>query len=127
VIVLDASVLIALLDGRDSHHARAVERLVEWAHEPLACSSITLAEVLVAPARAGRMADAQSALATLGVEEVQLPVNAAARLALLRGETGLKLPDCCVLLAAESAGAPLLTFYERLARAAASRGLGSPD
>jgi predicted nucleic acid-binding protein len=51
VIVVDASVLIAHLDERDALHQRAVERLLEAADQPLACSPITLADVLVGPTR----------------------------------------------------------------------------
>jgi predicted nucleic acid-binding protein len=33
------------------------------------------------------------------------------------------MPDCCVLLTAETSGAELATFDERLARLAAARGV----
>jgi predicted nucleic acid-binding protein len=125
VIVLDATVLIAHLDSSDAHHDAAAARLLELAHEPFGASSITLAEVLGGPARAGRLADAQAALRALGVAELRLPVDAAERLAALRAATELKLPDCCVLLAAEDAQARLLTFDARLARDAARRGLAA--
>jgi predicted nucleic acid-binding protein len=89
----------------------------------LACSSITLAEVLVGPARSGVLGAARDAVTRLGVEEIPLGEDAAARLATLRAETNLKLPDCCVLLAAEHArGTRVLTFDQRLAMAAADRG-----
>jgi predicted nucleic acid-binding protein len=52
-------------------------------------------------------------------------VDAAERLAALRVATELKLPDCCVLLAAEDAQARLLTFDARLAREAGRRGLAA--
>jgi predicted nucleic acid-binding protein len=115
VIVLDASVLIAHLDARDVHHDAATAQLLDAANQQFGASSITLAEVLVAPARAGRLADAQAALRALGVTELMLPGDAAERLATLRAETELKLPDCCVLLAAEDTGATVLTFDDRLA------------
>ncbi len=123
MIVLDASVLIAHLDRRDVHHALATERLGALADQPLGASSITLAEVLVGPTRAGRATDARAALHTLGVEELSLPPDAAERLAALRADTSLKLPDCCVLLAAETVGGAVLAFDGRLAREAARRGL----
>jgi predicted nucleic acid-binding protein len=123
VIVLDASVLIAHLDQSDAHHAAATERLLDLADRPFGVSSITLAEVLVAPTRAGNLPAAQAALRALGVTELSLPPNASERLATLRVETTLKLPDCCVLLAAESAGGAVLTFDDRLAREAALRRL----
>jgi predicted nucleic acid-binding protein len=125
VIVLDATVLIAHLDAGDAHHDAAEARLLELAHEPFGASSITLAELLVGPARAGRLADAHAALLTLGVSELRLPVDAAERLAALRVATELKLPDCCVLLAAEEVGARVVSFDARLAREAAERGLGT--
>lgn len=104
MIVGDASVLIAHLDGRDARHARAVDRLLAAAEHPLGCSPITLAEVLVGAARHGQLQTASAALEQLGIEEVALGEHAPARLARLRAETGLKLPDCCVLLAAVDAG-----------------------
>jgi predicted nucleic acid-binding protein len=124
VIVLDASVLIAHLDRHDAHHAAATERLLEVAHQPFGASAITLAEVLVAPTRAGTLAVAQAALRTLEVLELPLPPNALERLAALRVDTALRLPDCCVLLAAETSPGSVLTFYDRLAREATRRGLG---
>jgi predicted nucleic acid-binding protein len=116
VIVLDASVLIAHLDADDAHHERARERLLDAAGHQFAASAITLAEVLVGPIRAGRLREARAALQALGIAELPLPANAAERLALLRAETQLKLPDCCVLLAAEDAECRVLTFDERLGR-----------
>jgi predicted nucleic acid-binding protein len=123
VIVLDASVLIALFDERDAQHARAVDRLVELARVPFRCSPITLAEVFVGPARAGRLDQARRAVETLGVREIALPMDAPVRLATLRVETGLRLPDCCVLLTAQTERASVLSFDDRLAREASRRGL----
>ena len=124
MIVVDASVLIAHLDENDALHDRAVDALLAAAEHPLGCSPITLAEVLVGPARAGRLRDARSAITDLGVAEIPLGGDAAGRLAALRAETALKLPDCCVLLAAEDGRAQtVLTFDDRLARAAEQRRL----
>jgi len=123
MIVLDASVLIAHLDPRDAFHDAAGERLLDVANQPFGASTITLAEALVAPLRTGTLRTTRAALDALEVEELPLPRGAAERLAALRTETALKLPDCCVLLAAEDANGAVLTFDERLARAAAERGL----
>lgn len=125
MIVLDANVLIAHLDRDDALHGSATERLSDLAEQPFGASSITLAEVLVAPTRAGNVGAAQAALRELAVSELPLPANVAERLAALRVETTLKLPDCCVLLAAEAAGGAVLTFDERLAREAAQRNLAA--
>jgi predicted nucleic acid-binding protein len=124
VIVVDASVLIAHLDERDAHHARALELLLGLASHPLGASPITIAEVLVGPADQGRLDDARDALDAMGLREVPFGASASRRLALLRSQTRLKLPDCCVILAAEDAPAEaILTFDARLDEAAASRGL----
>lgn len=124
MIVLDASVVIALLDGADAHHARAVQ-VIEDAqdrHEELAMSPVTIAEILVGPARAGRDEAVLEDLGHLGIRETAL--GSPRRLAALRVSTGLRLPDCCVLLAAEDAsGADVATFDDRLAGAARARGL----
>jgi predicted nucleic acid-binding protein len=125
VIVLDANVLIAHFDQHDAHHTAATEHLLDLADRPFGASSITLAEVLVAPARTRALPAAQAALRALAVAELPLPPNASERLAILRVETGLKLPDCCVLLTAEGAAGTVLTFDDRLAREARRRGLDS--
>lgn len=127
MIVLDASVLIAHLDGDDAHHERASALLAQVAAESLCASSITVAEVLVGPARAGHLDRATTVLDQLRVATQPLPEDAPVRLAMLRAETNLKLPDCCVLLAAEQTHATVVTFDERLAAAAAERGMATLD
>ncbi len=124
MIVLDASVLIAHFDHRDGHHSRAVEFLLGAAEYPLGASVLTLAEVLVAPARQSRLDAAEAALRELAVHEIAFGPRAAARLALLRAETALRLPDCCVLLAVQDAAAhALVTFDDRLGAQAIRRGI----
>ncbi len=123
VIVLDASVLIAYLDGDATHHAAAETILAEAIDDDLAISSLTLAEVLVAPIRMGRLDLVQAVLRDLEMRELSFPAEVAERLVRLRADTGLKMPDCCVLLAAEESGASVATFDDRLARAASTRGL----
>jgi predicted nucleic acid-binding protein len=127
VIVLDASVLIAHLDGRDAYHAEASRLLAGCRAEPLGASSVSLAETLVAPARAGRLADATEALERLGIAELPLSKGAPARLAELRACTGRKLPDCCVLLAAQDYGAAVASFDSALTKAAAALDLPTLD
>jgi predicted nucleic acid-binding protein len=123
VIVLDACVLIAHFDESDIFHQDSDRLLGSVADEPLAASAITLAEVLVGPARAGRLDQATAALAQLEVAAIELGADAPARLATLRAGTNLKLPDCCVLLAAEQKGSSAVaTFDDRLATAARDRG-----
>jgi predicted nucleic acid-binding protein len=123
VIVLDASVLIAHLESTDAHHRRATELLVDAADDQLGVSPITMAEILVGPARTHQLDRVQALLDELGVIAVPLTDDSPARLANLRATTRLPLPDCCVLLAAETARTTLVTFDDRLANAAADLGL----
>ncbi|WP_367186735.1 PIN domain-containing protein [Sporichthya sp.] len=55
--------------------------------------------------------------------EGAFPPDTAVRLAQLRAETGLRMPDCCVLLSAEATGATVATFDDRLAASAEARNL----
>lgn len=124
MIVVDASVLIAHLDADDAHHAGAEALLEAVGATPLSASRVTLAEVLVGPTRAGKLELAMAALAQLGIDGVGLGADAPVRLAGLRTSTGLKMPDCCVLLAAEQKNAQVATFDRSLAGAARALGLG---
>lgn len=127
MIVLDASVLIAHLDGGDRHHAKAQMLLEASGEQPLGASTITLAETLVSPARAGRIADAGAALQRLGVAELSLGDNTSGRLAGLRAEIGLKMPDCCVLLAAQEHEGVVASFDTDLLEAASKLGIATAE
>ena len=123
--ILDASILLAHLDDTDPHTDAATAILA--AGDAFAASTITLAEVLVGGVRAGRLDEQLAALTRLGIEEVPIEHGAAARLACLRAETGLRMPDCCVVHAASVTGADAVaTRDRRLARVAAERGLRTP-
>lgn len=124
MMVVDACALIAHLDSNDAHHARATRLLTELAGQPKIASVLTRAEVLVVPARHGRRRAAEEILDRLRIQTAELPADAAGQLAELRAHTGLRMPDCCVLLTAELNGpAGLATFDERLAKAAENRGI----
>lgn len=123
MIVLDASVLIAHLDGADKHHDRARGLLETSSGEVLGASVISLAETLVAPARTGRLADAEGALRHLGVKELTLGRDDSGHLAAMRAEVGLKMPDCCVLLAARQHSGRVASFDLDLLTAARKLGL----
>lgn len=123
MIVLDAIVLIGFMHDQDQRHQAAVTLLRNAAGEPFGVSPLTLAEAMVGPARLGRLPAAEQMLQDIGVAEVPFPPRAAAKLAQLRATSGLKMPDCCVLLAAQSTQASLATFDQRLAGAAIARGI----
>jgi hypothetical protein len=65
----------------------------------------------------------REALRDLEIQELAFPVDTAVRLAQLSATTGLKMPDCCALLAAEDAAASVASFDARLATVAESRNL----
>lgn len=123
MIVLDASVLIGHLDAGDPHHARARAVLEASDATPLGASTISIAETLVAPARAGKLDLARDALRQLGVTELPPGAGTPSRLAQLRAETGKKLPDCCVLLAAQDHSAAVASFDDALNESARTLGL----
>lgn len=123
MLAFDACVLIAFLDSADVHHVRAHPIVLQSVGQERRASPVTLAEVLVAPARAGQITKAEEALRALSISPVPLGPDAPRRLAVLRAETGLKLPDCCVLLAAQDAAADTIaTIDHRLERAARALG-----
>ncbi|MGH3586022.1 MAG: type II toxin-antitoxin system VapC family toxin [Pseudonocardia sp.] len=124
MIILDASVLIAHLDTNDAHHDRADQLLAEHALTAFGASVMTRAEVLVGPSRHGRRRAIEDALDRLEIHTYAIPDDAAGQLAELRATTRLPLPDCCVLLTAESTGAlEIATFDQKLAKVAAGRGV----
>lgn len=123
MIVLDASVLIAYLDAEDAQHRSAESLLAREIDDEFGVNPLTLAEVLVGPSRTGRLDAARSALRELEVIEQPFPADTAVRLARLRADTGVRMPDCCVLLAAQDAGARVAAFDDQLIRAAAKLGL----
>ena len=117
MIVLDACVLIAHLTNDDVHHDRATRQLANLAGQPKVVSVLTRAEILVIPARAGHRRAAEDILDQLRVDTYELPGDAAGQLAELRAHTGLRMPDCCVLLTVElNSPAELATFDERLSQ-----------
>ncbi len=127
MIVLDANVLIAYFDPADHFHRDAVALLDAEIDTPWGINTLTLAEVLTGPIAAGREHPVLDALEELEIEEIRFPSDAALRLAGLRASTRLKMPDCCVLLAAEVAQGQVATFDDHLGQVAASLGLGNPS
>lgn len=122
-LVLDTSALIAHLSPHDAHHADATALLNAHLSTPLGMSVVNVAEILVGYVRAGRLPVGEQMLSSLGIAEHPLPQQAASRLAQLRAATNLKMPDCCVVLAAQDAGYAVASFDDRLRREAEGLGL----
>jgi predicted nucleic acid-binding protein len=115
LIVADASVLIGWLDDRDPHHDAAIEVLASV--DRFVVHPLTLAEVLVHPARSGREVDVLARLEAIGMVVSSHPIDPVA-LARLRASTTLKMPDCVVLACSREHGTALATFDDRLRAAA---------
>jgi predicted nucleic acid-binding protein len=118
-LILDASVLIGLLDTKDSHHAHAVDQVeqADIAGRQLLTAASAYSEALVAFARAERLPDARGAIAGMGITVVPLTGPIAERAAGLRaGHDSLRLPDALVLATADEHAGALLTYDKRLAR-----------
>ena len=97
MIVLDANVLIAAFDGSDLHHEWAITFLRDTAAEELMISTLTYAEILVAPIRADRLKEFRKGIDSLGFIIDDIASEDAEDIARLRSETGLKMPDVIVL------------------------------
>lgn len=127
MIVLDASVLIGHFEASDARHSSATALLRAHSSARFAASVITLAEVHVGAARARQSDRLDQLLTRLQIESVELPADAARRLGELRATTRLKMPDCCVLYAAERHDAIIATFDDQLADRATALGLTVAD
>lgn len=120
-VAFDAGVVIGLLDVRDSHHDAATRAFAEHASDDLRMPASAYAEVLVRPAREGRLGDVKAEISSLGIRVDALAPEAAERAAMLRGRSGmLMLADALVLAYAETVGAGVvLTTDRRLSRLSA--------
>lgn len=123
MIVLDASIVIALLDADDAHHAAADHLLREHLGEGFAMSALTLAEVLVRPVQTESAERVETALRALGVSVLPVASDDALPLARVRATTGVRMPDAVVLHTAQVAGGALATADRALADAARGRGV----
>ena len=121
MIALDASFLIAYFELEDPHGPRALELLNT--SEDLLIHPLTWAECLVGAVRQGRADVLKEALGALGIDVWAPDADEPERLARIRVETRLRLPDCCALDVALARGADLATFDVRLAEAARAAGV----
>ena len=120
-LILDASVLIGLLDSADSHHDRAIDD-VEGADREgrqLLLPASAYSETLVAFARARRLEEARRAITAMGITIVSLTDTIAERAAELRARhSRLRLPDAIVLATAQELDGSLLSYDRRLSQLA---------
>lgn len=123
-MVLDAGVLIALMNPGDAHYADAVNVVRRGAIAgALLAHPMTVAESAVGAAEHGRLEQVRRAFDGLGLATAQSDPEQPWRLAALRAEARLPLADCCVLDLAIESGGHLATFDTRLAAAARRHGV----
>lgn len=116
--VLDAGVVIGVLDREDAHHAEAHASLHEALHrsEGLALPASAFAEALVGPSGRGpdAVAVVQELVDRLPIDVVPLDADTARAAARLRSEhRALKLPDALVIATAITLDADLLLTTDR--------------
>jgi len=119
IVVLDASVVIALLDAGDAHHAAALAAIGQARREALVLPASAYAEVLVDPWRRGPEAVSvvRQLVADLGIHVQPLTAHAAEGAARLRARnSALRLPDALVLATADALDATVLTSDRAWAR-----------
>ena len=124
--VLDAGMLIGVLDQADAHHVPASQalRTAEEEHVQLALPASALAEVLVGPSRRGAdaVASVEGLIRALVVEIVAIDEPVAREAAALRAICGIRLPDALVIATAITLRADrLLTTDARWPAVAATR------
>jgi predicted nucleic acid-binding protein len=120
-LILDASVLIGLLDTADSHHDRAIDDVeaADREGDQLLLPASAYSETLVAFARARRIQEAREAITSMGITVVSLTDTIAERAAELRARhRQLRLPDAIVLATAQELGGRLLSYDRRLSQLA---------
>jgi predicted nucleic acid-binding protein len=120
-LILDASVLIGLLDTAGAHHASSINDVetADQAGEQLLVPASAYSEALVAFARAGRIGDAREAIAAIGITVTPLTAKVAEQAAELRARhERLRLPDAIALATARELDGELLSYDRRLAQIA---------
>lgn len=123
-LILDASVLIGLLDTADAHHRRSIDdtEAADLAGHQLMVPASAYSEALVAFARDGRVGDAREAVASMGITVTPLTAAVAERAAKLRARhEHLRLPDAIVLASARELDGELLSYDRRLTRLSRKR------
>ena len=119
ITVIDAGVVIGLLDASDAHHEAARHALEQARdrHDKVIIPASALAESLVAPARRGdpAVSAAQAFVDRFPIEIIPIDEAIAMRAARLRAQHGsrLPLPDALVIATAQQVSADLLVTTDR--------------
>jgi predicted nucleic acid-binding protein len=122
LVVLDAGVVIGVLDDEDPHFDSALAAIEACSAGDLRLPASAYAEVLVRPARLGQLPRARDAIRTLDIAIDPLSAEAAESAAELRAmHRGLRFADALVLGHAGIVGADLVLTTDRRLGAVDSR------
>jgi predicted nucleic acid-binding protein len=124
LVVLDASALIALASDKDPNHSWAMAMFRDTAAFGLQMTALTQAEVLVHPARAGKLEKFLKLIGALGLEITPIDESDSIQIAKIRSATSLKMPDAVVLSQAIKVAGSIATADKQLAKVAKENGLG---
>ena len=122
-LILDASVLIGLLDRGDAHHQAAVDDVeaADKRGDELLAPASAYSEALVAFARAGRASQAREAITAMGITVTPMTRELGELAAELRARhRRLRLPDAIVIATAQQLSAQLLSYDSRLVKIASA-------
>ncbi len=124
IVVLDASALIALASSKDPHHDWALNMFRDTTSFQLQMTALTQAEVLVHPAKAGKLEKFLKLISELDLEITPIESNDSSKLANIRATTNLKMPDAVVLHQAVKEKGSIATTDGQLAKVARGSGVG---
>jgi predicted nucleic acid-binding protein len=124
IVVLDASALIALFSDTDPYHEWALRMFADTMGWDLQMTALNLAEAMVHPFRSERLDQFTKAISGLGIEVTSVDSSDSPRLAQIRADTNLRMPEALVLNQAMKVGGAITTTDNELARIAASLSVG---
>ncbi len=122
-MVLDANVVIALLNERDGLHVDAFDLVDDNAWDEFCTSAVTLSETLVRATALGAVERERSKIGLLGVRIVPVTSAMAHAAARLRSEHRLHLADAIVVSTTTTMRGRLATFDKRVRRIAHEEGI----
>ncbi len=117
-VILDSSVLLAILNPGDAHHAAAIDHL-RGRPDTFSISSITLVETMIYALRQSPSAGKRYKASIDRAIKVIVPVDekVALEAARVRARSSMKTPDAIISATATLAGAELWTLDQKLAKA----------
>jgi len=116
-IVLDSSVVIALLMDTDQHHGAAFDATLK--QHQYVISAITLSEALISPFRTSRKAGerVRHVIESSMHQIIDIDMDIAILAAQIRADKNLKMPDALISATATNTKARLWTCDRALAKA----------